>query len=257
MKNLLGLFILVIVSSSCNSQSATKQPNVDTHKVQENFMNWWKYHNENIMLSADFIGIDANDKTISKEEFLTQLQLGDYLPVKMQHETDSIYYKLIPIEPSSDTSIKATILESAFNEYQNFKKEGQPFPTISVKDLKGTVIDNNFFKGKVTVIKCWYIHCTACVKEFPQVNSLVEKYKNNLNVQFISFAEDTPEQLQNFLTKKPLSFLVVPNMKRYMNDILALNAFPTHFIIDKDGKIVKVLSNFESLEFALDNYLKE
>lgn len=45
MKNLLVLFILVIVSSSCNSQSATKQPNVDTHKVQENFMNWWKYHN--------------------------------------------------------------------------------------------------------------------------------------------------------------------------------------------------------------------
>jgi len=36
-----------------------------------------------------------------------------------------------------------------------------------------------------------------------------------------------------------------------MNETLDLNAFPTHFILNKEGLIAKVLPNFESLEVAL------
>jgi hypothetical protein len=39
-------------------------------------------------------------------------------------------------------------------------------------------------------------------------------------------------------------------MKDYMNLTLQLNAFPTHFIINKDGSI-KVMSDYKSLEVAL------
>jgi hypothetical protein len=41
-------------------------------------------------------------------------------------------------------------------------------------------------------------------------------------------------------------------MKVYMNQTLQLNAFPTHFILDKEGIVKKVVSNFESLEVALE-----
>jgi thiol-disulfide isomerase/thioredoxin len=47
-------------------------------------------------------------------------------------------------------------------------------------------------KGKIVVIKCWYIHCAACIKEFPEVNNLVRKYKDRKDIIFISLAEDTP-----------------------------------------------------------------
>ena len=40
-------------------------------------------------------------------------------------------------------------------------------------------------------------------------------------------------------------------MKIYMNETLHLNSFPTHFILDKQGVIAKVLLNYESLEVAL------
>jgi hypothetical protein len=36
-------------------------------------------------------------------------------------------------------------------------------------------------------------------------------------------------------------------MKDYMNLTLQLNAFPTHFIINKDGSIAKVMSDYKSL----------
>jgi hypothetical protein len=35
-----------------------------------------------------------------------------------------------------------------------------------------------FCQRKIVVIKCWYIHCAACIKEFPEVNNLVRKYKD-------------------------------------------------------------------------------
>ena len=37
-----------------------------------------------------------------------------------------------------------------------------------------------------------------------------------------------------------------------MNETLLLNAFPTHFILNKQGFVAKVLMNFESLEAALE-----
>jgi thiol-disulfide isomerase/thioredoxin len=80
--------------------------------------------------------------------------------------------------------------ETAFNEIQNLKKEGK-FPDFSFKDLNGNLITNESMKGKIVVIKCWYIHCAACIKEFPEVNNLVRKYKDRKDIIFISLAEYT------------------------------------------------------------------
>lgn len=229
----------------------------DIQNIQNDFTTWSKYQKEQIFLSTDFLPIDENSKVISKESFLTILAEGNFIPVKISDEQNQIKYQLYKILPSSDTSIRATIAQIAFDELHNYKMEGKKFPDFDFKDLEGNSITNKSFLGKITVIKCWYIHCTFCIKEFPQVNALFDKYKSRNDIQFISLAEDNPQQLSTFLKKKPLSYSVVPNMKTYMNEALSLNAFPTHFIIDKNGNILKVLTNFESLELALDKVMKE
>jgi peroxiredoxin len=129
--------------------------------------------------------------------------------------------------------------------------EGKPFPKFDFLDLNGNRITNDTMKGKIIVIKCWYIHCPACIKEFQLVNALVEQYKNRNDIVFVSLAEDSTEQLKSFLFKKPLYYSVIPDMKTYMNETLHLNSFPTHFILNKEGFISKVLLSYESLEVAL------
>lgn len=255
MRNIIAFFGLFFLYNSCNSQSQLDKPNVNPSEIQSEYMNWLNYYNDEIMLSADFVALDENTNRVSKEAFLTTLSDGKFIPLKMETSNDSIYYKLYKIEPTADTSISATVMESAFNELQNFKKEGTDFSPFSFQDLNGNVIDNQSLKGKTVVIKCWYIHCAACIKEFPDVNKLADEYKDRNDIVFLSLAEDNQEQLKTFLAKKPLHYSVVPNMKQYMNETLQLNAFPTHFIIDKEGKIVKVLSNFKSLDYSLKNYL--
>lgn len=228
------------------------KPDVDPLALQATFVNWNAYQSKNIMLSRDFIPVDITSNVITKEAFLQELLNGNTIPIRLLSEDDLIYYKLYTIEKTSDSSITATSVQIAFDAYENLKKEYQPFPKFSFMDLKGTLVTNETMKGKIVVIKCWYIHCAACIKEFPEVNALVEKYKNRNDIIFLSLAEDTAAQLNSFLQKKPLSYLVVPNMKKYMNETLHLNSFPTHFILTKEGMIAKVLPDFRSLEVALE-----
>jgi peroxiredoxin len=252
MKKTFYAIFLVLLLASCSGQNSFGKPEVNPIDIQTHFMDWWTYQYNNIMLSRDFVALDANSKEITKVHFLKELSEGNYIPIRLESDSTIFYYKLFKIDPASDTSIKATITETAFNEIQNLKKEGEPFPEFSFKDLNGNLITNENLKGKIVVIKCWYIHCSACIKEFPDVNQLASKYKSRNDIVFLSLAEDSPEQLKPFLARKPLSYAVVPNMKSYMNLTLQLNAFPTHFIINEEGVIVKVLSDFKSLKVAFE-----
>lgn len=240
------LFFLIITSGYGQSN-----PEVDPIQIQKTYTDWSAYQSKKIMLSRDFVAFDSNSKEISKESFLDQLANGNYIPIRLKSDDAVYYYKLFKIQLKSDTSIKATINQIGFDALKNYKMEGTAFPPFSFKDLNGNLVTNESMKGKIIVIKCWYIHCTPCIREFPQVNKLTEEYKDRKDILFISLAEDSPEQLKAFLTRKPLSYSVIPNMKEYMNEALQLNSFPTHFILNKGGIIAKVLPNFESLEVAL------
>ena len=251
MKKLFYTLSLVLIFASCNGQVKLGKPEVNPISVQKTYLDWRNYQKENVMLSQDFVALDSNSKEITKAEFLQKLSEGNNIPIRLESEKSIFQYQLFKIEPTSDTSIKASIAETAYNEIQNYKKEGEPFPEFSFNDLNGNLITNENLKGKIVVVKCWYIHCAACIKEFPEVNQLVSNYKNRKDIVFISLAEDSPEQLKAFLARKPLSYSVVPNLKTYMNLTLQLNAFPTHFIINKEGFIAKVLSDSKSLEVAL------
>lgn len=256
MKKSIIFLLLFLVSASIFGQAKFGNPEVDPIQIQNKFSDWWTYQSKNIMLSRDYVALNTDSKEISKETFLNELTNGNYIPIRLKSEDSIYYYKLFKIQPNSDTSIKATINQEAFDAVKNFEMEGKPFPKFSFKDLNGNLVSNESMKGKIIVIKCWYIHCAACIKEFPEVNQLTEKYKDRKDILFISLAEDTPEQLKVFLARKPLSYSVIPNMKTYMNETLNLNAFPAHFILNKEGSIAKVLNNYKSLEVALEKESK-
>ncbi len=251
MKTSISFIITFLIFNFSFSQTKFGNPEVDPIQIQKNFSEWSTYQSKNIMFSRDFVALDLLSKEISKETFLSELTNGNYIPILLKSDDSIYYYKLFKINPNSDSSIKATINQIGFDALKNYKMEGTLFPKFSFKDLNGNEVSNETMKGKIIVIKCWYIHCTPCIREFPQVNRLAEEYKDRKDILFISLAEDTPEQLKVFLARKPLSYAVIPDMKIYMNETLDLNAFPTHFILNKEGLIAKVLPNFESLEVAL------
>jgi peroxiredoxin len=161
------------------------------------------------------------------------------------------YYKLYPIN-ESQPEIKATIKQKAASEIEHFEKEGQLLPAYKFTDITGKAYSSTSTKGKVVVIKCWYIGCVACVKEFPEVNKLVDGYKDRDDILFISLAIDGKEDLTDFLKGNELKYATVPHMKDFMQDQLGIGSYPTHILLDRAGKIVKVVDSVEELKPFLE-----
>lgn len=245
---------MTISTFVCHSQEQyLNQPNVDFKNLEKDHATWWAYYSSNnIVLSSDFIAIDNLSKTISKGEFLSKLTSGDYIPLKLNSKDDTSRYQLYKLDEKADKSICETIKNVSTNEYNNFKMEGKAFPRFDFKDLNEIEYNNENTKGKIVVIKCWFIGCKACVAEFPDLNELVEKYQNRNDIAFISLASDQREKLTQFLSKKSFDYAVIANQSQFMSKELGINVYPTHLIIDRNGVIRKVVNNANEMIMALE-----
>jgi len=241
---------------TCSEKSKILLPNTNFKDLEINYMEWWTYHSKNIVLSSDFIPIDQNSKIIDKDNFLKSLTTGTFIPLKLK-STDSLsYYQLFKLDKTADKSIGKTIKNVSIKSYKHFKMEGAKFPDFNFTDLNGSIYTNENTKGKIIVLKCWFISCKPCVAEFPELNKLVKKYQNRKDIIFISLAFDSKKAIQDFLIKKPFSYDIIPNQKEFMEDKLKIYSYPTHFIIDKKGVVQKVVNKADEMTLKLESILK-
>lgn len=254
MKNyiLFTLLFALLVSLSCTRKPNFGSPNVDIKSIENDFGLWWTYHNNNIVLSSNFIALDNLYNRISKEVFLKSLTSGDFIPLKLESK-DSIYYMLFKLDQTCATSIRKTIKSNSAHAYKNFRMEGKEFPKFNFTDINGIEFNNENTKGKIVILKCWFIACKACVAEFPELNELAEKYKNRNDMVFVSLAIDAKNDLEFFLQKNPFRYSVIPNQEQFMSDVLDLTSYPTHIIIDQNGKIRKVVNTADEMISTLGN----
>ena len=138
----------------------------------------------------------------------------------------------------------------------NPNKKLKSIPDFRFTDLNGKVYDKSSTKGKIVVLKCWFIHCVACVKEFPELNKLVDENQSRNDIVFISIAIDNKKDLQKFLNTKEFKYVVIPETENYMTSKLNISEYPTHFLIDKNGKILKVVNRIDELAPFLKKQLE-
>ena len=251
MKNKCIIIILLLLLFSCN-ENKYGEPNTDFTKIEKSFLDWWNYHNKNIIISGNFIPLDEASKIITKKDFIKLIASGNYIALKLNSNGTQNYYKLFKLDKYADPEISDVIKQSAETEYEHFKMEGKVFPHYDFTDLNGNSYNSNNLKNKTVVLKCWYIRCQQCVAEIPQLNDLVKEYENQKDVVFLSLASDSPGNLYKFLAKKNFKYAVIPNQKKYFDETLKVTTYPTHYII-KNGIIVKVVNNAHELKLALKN----
>ncbi|GAB5522619.1 MAG: hypothetical protein Roseis2KO_04910 [Roseivirga sp.] len=111
-------------------------------------------------------------------------------------------------------------------------KNGLP-PEFSVEDLEGKTVNLADMEGKVVVLNFWYVSCKPCVKEMPELNAIVEKYKNE-DVVFLAFATDKAPAVEQFLTSRTFNYRIIPRA-RHISKKFGVYAYPSHYVIDKKG----------------------
>jgi peroxiredoxin len=237
--------------------SKNNSPKIEPKILLKDFQKWWNYTYKFVNLSSDFKAFDLNSKVITKESFLKSLLTGKYIPLVIKSNESQELYKLYKLKPSDDASIKSTMQQLGQTEYERFRKEGTKFPKFNFTDLNGKVYTNGNTRGKIIVLKCWFIRCTSCVAEMPALNQMIAKYKNRKDVIFVSLAYDSESQLKEFLHKKVFDYAVISVKESYMEKQLKVSAYPTHFIINKEGIISKIVDRQDRLVKVLSKELEK
>ncbi|UMB60834.1 TlpA family protein disulfide reductase [Lutibacter sp. A80] len=122
-------------------------------------------------------------------------------------------------------------------------KEGFPVPSIkTTATLNGKEFDINSLRGKYVLIDFWGIWCGPCVAEMPQVKEFQEKHKEKLVVLGIN-SGDSKEKIQAFVNKHGYEWKQLMSDEKNTPDNFVnrfnVQGFPTKFIIDPRGNIVK------------------
>lgn len=235
------------------NESSTGSISVDTGDIQKSFDNWEAYTKENIDLMSTFTPLDDEGAVMEKGIFLTLLRTGAYIPVKSEKD-GKVQYQLTGINDSADEKIKKSIVSKASIAHQYFKMEGKKLPDYNFVDLKGKAHNKADTKGKLLVLKCWFITCKVCVEEFPELNELVDKYKDD-KIEFVSLAFDKKDELVEFLETKEFKYPTIPEQKEYMAKKLKVKQYPTHLIIDANGIIIKMVNNVKTLTSELERIM--
>ena len=265
---LISLVILSILLFSCKEKEKTEkksisekvenfEPKIEFKEIESDFIKWWNYHSYNISLSSNFTGLNEQSDTIDKKQFLEKLTIGNYIPLKIKSDNKVEIYKLFILESNADKSIGSTIKNESLTNLKHFKMEGLPLPEFNFTDLNGNKYTNENTKGKTIILKTWFINCKACVAEFPELNELVENYKQRNDMIFVSLALDSKAELENFLQKNDFEYQVVPDQKEFIDKKLNLQMFPTHIIVGKNGTIIKVINKASEMISFLESENKQ
>jgi thiol-disulfide isomerase/thioredoxin len=114
-------------------------------------------------------------------------------------------------------------------------------------------------KGKVVFLNFWATWCGPCRSEMPSMEALYRRFNDKgLEMLAVNCGENSPE-VTAFMRSNKLSFPTALDRKGEVSGLYGIQAIPTTYLIDRDGKIIlrmvgslnwntpKIQAAFESL----------
>ena len=115
-----------------------------------------------------------------------------------------------------------------------------PAPDWKLKDVNGKTISSADFKGKVVVLDFWATWCPPCRAEIPGFVELQKQYGKD-GVAVIGASVDSSDEIaavKKFAEKFGINYPVGLADQDAVRAFGGVDAIPTTFIIDRDGRIV-------------------
>lgn len=124
------------------------------------------------------------------------------------------------------------------NKHEHECYVGLKLPDFEILSMDGELINNDYFKGKVTVINFWFAACPPCIAEIPGLSDVARKYSTE-EVNFIAASTDSYEAIERYLRKKGnFGFMIAPNASDlFFKTFHIQSGFPTTIIVDENGVI--------------------
>jgi peroxiredoxin len=150
--------------------------------------------------------------------------------------------------------------DSGFSHRAPIKATGLSAPDFTATTIDGEKITLSDFKGKkAVVLDIWATWCGPCRMEMPDLQKIYEKYSDQVEIIAVSQDQQLSDlsKIKSFVEEFKITFKVIHD-----NDFSISKRYPTRSIpfvvlIDKDGKIVKRITGYDTqLEQTMVKALK-
>lgn len=217
-----------------------------------------KLSNEELMERSASLQLDITKIKVYLADGTTlePMQLMEYLKDKT-YKTE--------IFQDENKEIKALVLVKKSVEEMNLEEIANNESKESVSDFNfKTLLGNEYsikdLKGKITVLNFWFTSCKPCLMEIPELNEIVNHYKD-APIRFIAPSFENEEVLKDFLTKKSFEYEIgiqANSIIKYFD----VSSYPTHIILDENGNIIFQTSGLtantiQDLKNNIDQALKK
>ncbi len=107
---------------------------------------------------------------------------------------------------------------------------------FSLKDLAGKTWTFSDLRGKVVLVNFWATWCPPCRKEMPDLEALHEKFAAQ-GLVVLGISDEKAGKVKPFIRERKVTFPVLLDPERKVNEMFVVDGIPKTFIYDRDGNL--------------------
>ena len=132
---------------------------------------------------------------------------------------------------------------------------GRMAPNFIIPDKAGIDVSLANFKGKYILLDFWGHWCAPCIKSFPKVKVLHEKYDDKLQIIGIALeGKDDKTRWLDAIRKHEANWTQLSDLKGDASETdlqYNITGYPTYILLDKEGVVLERSYDLEAIERKL------
>ena len=131
-----------------------------------------------------------------------------------------------------------TQLQSATHQGVSYKL-GDIMHDFTLNDTEGNPVNlaELLKTKKAVVLNFWYVDCSWCVEEFPDMQAAYANYSDDIEIVAINSSDDLMKDIKDFKADLELTFPMVKETDSAILNAFGFSSFPSTVIVDRYGMI--------------------
>ena len=118
-------------------------------------------------------------------------------------------------------------------------------PNFTLKSLRGENIKLSEHRGEVIMLSFWATYCDTCKDGIPFLNDIYLKYRDKGFTLLSINTENDLKKVTKYLRGMQIAFPILFDDTHEVSKKYEVEAMPSTYIIDRDGRLRYVHNNFK------------